>query len=82
MPALLKYAGDAALLPSRFEKSAQHAVKRLQEQGFEARMSQNSPVWVPNVRICFKVANKSKWEGIIFWFDMRYRIMCAQFWDG
>lgn len=35
MPALLKYAGDAALLPSRFEKSAQHAVKRLQQQGFE-----------------------------------------------
>eukprot|EP00435_Cladocopium_sp_Y103_P033908 s1744_g8.t1 len=34
-PSVMKYAGDAALVPSRVETSAQHAVKRLQQQGFE-----------------------------------------------
>ena len=74
MPALLKSAGDAALLPSRFEKSAQHAVKRLQQQGFEARMSRNSPV---SVGAEFEESSALKSQKIDMggyekiWFDMR-----------
>ena len=67
MPAVLKYAGDAALLPSQFEKSAQHAVKRLQQQGFEARDQSKYFSWVPNLKIpCHKLAKiRSKRVGMI-----------------